>query len=268
MPYERELKEAFAAAELAGRYVKAEYESFVPIPNAPATFSTHVDRESQEIILKYLRAAFPEDGLVAEERTPTLDQGPKGTDRVWIVDPIDGSRGFAMKNGEFSVMIGFAVGGQAVLGVVLEPVLDRVTYATAGGGCWVVSGAGEPTRCRVTERPTMDGLVVVVSHLKPGKPSRIVTGLNPARVVETFSAGIKLAMVARGDVDVYVNNYPNFHDWDVCAGHVLVEEAGGRVTETSGAPIVYGHGEKAQRLGMIATNGRVHDEVSKRMMAK
>ena len=266
MEFARELEEALAAAAAASKYVLAEYQSFVAIPNAPATISTHVDRESQEIILRHLKAAFPEDGLVAEEATATLAGSPKNAARTWVVDPIDGTRGFAMKNGEFSVMIGLTVGDRAVVGVVAEPEQDRVTYAAAGSGCFVRFGTGEPHRCSV--RPTTDlaQSAMVISHRKAGKPPKAeLVALGPARVVETYSAGVKLAMVARGDVDFYLNEYPNFHDWDVCAGHVLVEEAGGRVTELGGGEVRYGHRGANQRRGMVASNGKLHDAIVDRV---
>ena len=267
MDFAHELKEALAAAETAGRYVRAEYETFTPIPDAKASISTHVDHEAQEVILRHLRAAFPADGLVAEERTPTAAaESPAGADRVWVVDPIDGTRGFAMKNGEFSVMIGLTVGGRPVVGVVLEPVLDRYTYAAAGGGCWVRTGAGDPIRCRVTGTAVLSDAALVQSRRKPDAPPKpVVRALTPGRVVETYSAGIKLAMVARGDVDLYVNDYTGFHDWDVCAGHILVEEAGGRMSLFDGSPVTYGASGARQRRGMVATNGRLHDEVIRRL---
>lgn len=266
MAFERELQEALTAARLAGNYVQREYETFVPIPNAPASISTHVDHGAQELILGHLRAAFPDDGLVAEERTPALAGAPAGADRVWVVDPIDGTRGFAMKNGEFSVMVGLTVGGRPVVGVVLEPVSDRVTYAAVGSGCWVVTDGGQPKRCHVTDRSSLTESTLVQSWSKPGKPPKpVVTALRPARVVETYSAGLKLAIVARGEAELYVNDYANFHDWDICAGHVLVEEAGGRVTLFDGTPVMYGGSGLRQRRGMIATNGRVHDEAVRRL---
>jgi 3'(2'), 5'-bisphosphate nucleotidase len=261
MTYQQELDVALAAARLAGVYILEEYANFVPIPNAPATISTHVDHQSQEIILQYLHKAFPQDRLVAEEATPTLNLSPGQADRVWVVDPIDGTRGFAMKNGEFSVMIGLTVGNQVVVGVVLEPVLNRVTYASLGAGCWVQTGEEQPQRCHVTERVELVGGSLVQSRSKPGSPPKIgEVKLKPGKVLETYSAGIKLAMVARGDVETYVNDYRNFHDWDVCAGQVLVEEAGGKVTLLDGGPIIYGGKKAKQRDGLLATNGKVHGE--------
>src|SRR5262245_28020566 len=118
MRYERELAEAATAVHLAGQYVRREYENFIPIPDAPANISTNADRQAQEIILRHLRSTFPHDGLVAEEQTETLNDAPNGKDRTWVIDPIDGTRGFAMKNGEFSVMIGLTVAQRPVVGVV------------------------------------------------------------------------------------------------------------------------------------------------------
>jgi 3'(2'), 5'-bisphosphate nucleotidase len=85
--------------------------------------------------------------------------------------------------------------------------------------------------------------------------------IEPRKVVETYSAGVKLAMVARGEVDMYVNTYANFSDWDICAGHLLVTEAGGRVTELSGDSIRYGTPGYSQQGGLLATNGILHDAV-------
>jgi 3'-phosphoadenosine 5'-phosphosulfate (PAPS) 3'-phosphatase len=77
--------------------------------------------------------------------------------------------------------------------------------------------------------------------------------------VETYSAGIKLAMVARGEADIYLNTYTAFHDWDICAGHILVNEAGGRVTGLGGQELHYGLPGAWQRHGVLATNGQLHD---------
>src|ERR1043166_5513829 len=134
--HERELDTAPAAAGAAGRYLREEYERFQVIPDAPADISTEADRRSQEIILQAIRAVFPDDALCAEETTATLQAAAQTGARVWIVDPIDGTRGFARKNGEFSVMIGFVENGAIGVGVVYQPAVGRLTYAVKGGGCW------------------------------------------------------------------------------------------------------------------------------------
>jgi 3'(2'), 5'-bisphosphate nucleotidase len=266
MTHARELEVALEAAARAGRFIRGEYDSFTPIPNAPASISTHVDRGSQELIFRCLREHFPADGLCGEETLDSPIDSPAGARRVWVIDPIDGTRGFVMKNGEFSVMIGLTVERRPVVGVVLEPVTLRYTYAAAGGGCWTKTGDASPTRCRVTDRSTPEECTLVQSRPKPRDvPTGPVKAVRPARVLEMYSAGVKLALVARGEADVYVNTYPNFRDWDTCAGHILVEEAGGRVSGFRGEPLGYGGPGFVQRSGMVASNGAIHDAVVGRL---
>ena len=266
MTFAFELEQARFAAEKAATYILQEYASFVSIPDAPASISTHVDHASQEMILQHLHAVFPDDGICAEEATPTASAIAADRERTWVVDPIDGTRGFAMKNGEFSIMVGLTVAGQPVVGVVLEPVISRCTFASRGGGCWVQQGQQPPQPCRVSGQNDISAAVMVQSHSKPGQPAKpVVRAIQPGRVVETYSAGIKLALVARGEADCYVNDYRGFHDWDICAGQVLVEEAGGRVSQFNGEPIGYGHGDRMLRRGMLASNGLIHDELIRRL---
>src|SRR5262249_2352810 len=129
MPYEREVIAALAAAQMASDVILGAYATFTAIPDAHASISTQADKDSQETILKHLQTAFPADAYVAEQDTPSLGGGAGPSGRSWVVDPIDGTRGFAQKNGEFSVMVGLIDGEDIVVGVVLEPVSWRVTYA-------------------------------------------------------------------------------------------------------------------------------------------
>jgi 3'(2'), 5'-bisphosphate nucleotidase len=262
MRYEPELAAALQAAESAGRAVLEQYERFEVIPDAPATISTDADRQAQEIILTALHAAFPADAFCAEETTPTLatlGDAARTGQRIWIIDPIDGTRGFARKNGEFSVMVALVEGGRTAVGVVLEPAHGRLTYAVQGGGCWCRDG-GEARPCRVSTIDQLAQMTLVQSRPRDrSKPTRPVRALAPATVLETYSAGIKLALVARGEADVYVNTYEAFRDWDVAAGHILVEEAGGKVSGLRGETLEYGKPGAWQRSGLLATNGHLHD---------
>jgi 3'(2'), 5'-bisphosphate nucleotidase len=260
MSYENELKAALEAAEEAQRVILPAYEKFLRIPDAPADIHTEADRQSQIVILKSLRSRFPNDAYCAEELTETGESVVGSGPRLWIIDPIDGSRGFARKNGEFSVMVAFVDKGKSAVGVVLEPARKRLTYAVRGGGCWTRDGdAREPQRCHVSTTTELQSAGLVQSRSRdPGVPSGQVEALRPARVVEVYSAGLKMVLVARGEVDMYVNRYLAFHDWDICAGHVLVEEAGGTVTGLGGEEIHYGTEGAWQRSGLLASNGKLH----------
>src|SRR5207245_940077 len=136
-----------------------------------------------------------------------------------------------------------------------------------GGGCWKRDGPdregeapAEPIPCHVSTCPELMQATLVQSRSRtPEKPSPQMKALQPFRVLETYSAGIKLAMIARGEADIYLNAYAAFHDWDICAGHILVEEAGGRVTGLGGQELRYGLPGAWQRYGVLASNGRLHD---------
>lgn len=267
MPYDREYQAALTAAHQASQFILDAYRQFQAIPDAPIDISTEADRQAQETILSLLQKQFPDDAFCAEEQTPALAGTSSVGRRLWVVDPIDGTRGFARKNGEFSVMIAFVEDGQIVLGVVEEPAKRRCTYALRGGGCWRRDDANKlPVACRVSATTDLDASVMVQSHSRtPHMPSRMAQAVRPARVVETYSAGIKLAMVARGEVDLYVNDYTQFHDWDIAAGHLLVTEAGGMVTGLHGEALHYGLPGAWQRFGLLGSNGHVHAEALKRL---
>ena len=262
---------ALEAAEQAGRAIMEEYARFEAIADAPADISTAADRLSQDLILKHLHSAFPDDALCAEETAEAFADVPQIGPKIWIVDPIDGTRGFARKNGEFSIMVALVEQGRIALGIVSEPAKDRLTYATQGGGCWKQDGAGqgqrgcislssEPIPCRVSACTELTKATLVQSHSRNAdKSSRYVKALQPARVIETYSAGIKLAMIARGEAVIYLNTYDAFHDWDICAGHILVDEAGGRITGLHAEELRYGLPGAWQRHGVLASNGKLHE---------
>jgi 3'(2'), 5'-bisphosphate nucleotidase len=256
--HDKELAVALDAARKASKHLLDEYARFEVIPDAPSDISTDADRASQEIILQTIRQSFPNDALCAEESTATL-AGPATGDRLWIVDPIDGTRGFARKNGEFSVMIGYVEKGVIAVGVVAQPAAGRLTYAVRGQGCWRMDGDEAAQRCTVTSVADLSQCTLTQSHSRdPKRRSPLVEKIGPEKVVESYSAGIKLALVARGDADLYLNTYEAFQDWDICAGHILVTEAGGKVTGTHGEILEYGLPGAWQKAGLLATNGCLH----------
>jgi 3'(2'), 5'-bisphosphate nucleotidase len=266
MSHDRDLQAALDAAQLASTALLDAYARFQVIADAPANISTDADRQAQEIILNHLRRVFPTDALCAEETTATLTGVPHTGPRLWIVDPIDGTRGFARKVGEFSVMIALVQEDAIAVGVVQEPAKDRLTWAVRGGGCWRRDGAASATRCHVTTTSDLAQATLTQSHSDPRNPSRRVRLLQPARVIETYSAGVKLAQVARGEADLYLNTYDASHDWDICAGEILVTEAGGRVTKLDGTQLRYGLPGALQTGGVLASNGWLHDVTLQRMV--
>jgi 3'(2'), 5'-bisphosphate nucleotidase len=246
-----DLDAALQSARLAGREIMRLYASFEAMAHAPVDISTEADKRSQETILDALAARYPNDAFCAEENTAGLHSLARSGGRLWVIDPIDGSRGFAMKNGQFSVMIGLVLEGRIELGVVFEPVLDRCTWAVRGQGCWSASGEASPKRHQTSSTVRLEECSLVRSHSERG-------AIPCSRQIGTYSAGIKLAMVARAEADLYVSTYNKFHSWDLCAGHILVEEAGGSVSNRHGQPIAYKEDGGGLVDGTVASNGPLH----------
>src|SRR5260370_24031511 len=178
MSYDHELAVALDAVQQAARAVMEEYSRFQAIANAPGDISTDADRLSQDLILKHLHDVFTSDALCAEETPEAFADVRQTGSRIWIVDPMDGTRGFARKNGEFSIMVALVEQGRIALGVVSEPAKERLTYAARGGGCWKRDGIregeapAERTVCRVSACSELAGATLVQSRSRnPDKPS-------------------------------------------------------------------------------------------------
>jgi 3'(2'), 5'-bisphosphate nucleotidase len=266
MPFDRELQAALAAAEQASQIILDQYDEREAMADAPASISTATDRASQEAILQALAPQFPDAAFRAEEATPTLERLRREGPRMWIIDPIDGTRGFAKKNGQFSVMIALVVDGVPVVGVVQEPALGRITCAQFGGGCWKRDERSAAERVYVSRNADFSCCTLTQSHTKPSRgPTIAVQKLKPTQIIETYSAGIKLAQVARGEADVYACEYDAMNDWDIAAGQILVTEAGGRVTANDGRSLVFGRADPLQTGGLLATNALLHDFVMQQL---
>lgn len=255
--FQRELDAARAAADLASHAILELYAGFTAIADAPADISTEADKRSQEIILQSLSQSLSNDAYCAEEDSPTLRELRREGPRLWIIDPIDGSRGFAKKLGEFSVMIGLVVDGMVEVGVVAEPARKRLTHAIRGGGCWRSDNGSSAARCHVSSIASWAEARLVRSHAEKNADNRALNAV--AKQLFTYSAGIKLALVARGEADVYLSTYAGFNSWDLCAGHLLVDEAGGRVADLHGRPIFYRTDGLGKIDGTIATNGMLQE---------
>jgi myo-inositol-1(or 4)-monophosphatase len=217
---------------------------------------TDYDRRSEALIVDYLRAAFPADAIVAEEGGLRAGDDRSGAPRVrWLVDPLDGTTNFAHGIPVFCVSIAREVDGVVDVGVVHAPVLGLTFSAVRGGGARL---NGEHLR-------VSDERALARSLLGTGFPTdRSLAGDNnfeqfaalqqQARAVRRFgSAAFDLALVARGTFDGFWET--KLKPWDLAAGVLLVVEAGGRVTGWHGEPL------RLDRGAIVASNGRIHDQV-------
>lgn len=217
---------------------------------------TQADKDANQVIVEGLRAAFPGDAVLAEESPP--DAGRRERRRLWCVDPLDGTREFVDRNGQFVVMIGLAVDGEARLGVVYQPTEDLLYYGCAGQA-WRQRAGGAPERLRPTRVADPAAATMVSSRSHRSKSvERLVADLAVARQEHVGSVGLKMARVAEGTAELYLSMSTQTHEWDACAPEALLRAAGGLVTDARGEPLRYNKQTTETPYGMLATNGPLH----------
>jgi 3'(2'), 5'-bisphosphate nucleotidase len=261
--YAAESTVARQAALGAGAIIRRHYEA----GTAPATSKaddspvTAADLEANDAILADLRAHFPADDILSEETTDDLAR--LQAERVWIVDPLDGTRDFVARTGDFAVHVGLSVGGQPVVGVVYQPVGDRLFWATRGGGAFVRDGAGE-RRLAVSSCTSVGAARVGVTRLaRTDNLTGFLVAAGLAPRAQDIGASIKMMAVAEGRCEVSICLHGREKEWDTCAPEVIVTEAGGRVTDIDLAPFVYNRPAVAHARGILMTNGPMHDQLAR-----
>ncbi len=255
---DRELEVARAAARAAGKLVLERYgDDDLPVRLKPDQSPvTAADEASNTLIVDRLRAAFPDDAILSEESPD--DPARFGHRRVWIVDPLDGTRDFIAKTGEFCVLIGLTIDGLPVLGVAYQPICDALYYARRGGGAFLESG-GTVQRLTASKRSGPGEVRVGISRLNPDEglgKCLAAAGLAPRAV--QMGASVKHLALARGDLDAVLNLSPGEQEWDTCATEVILVEAGCTATDGDGHPFRYNQKDLYRRRGSVASNGLCH----------
>ena len=199
---------------------------------------TEADLASERVIVAMLTAAFPDIPVVSEETVPEAGFASPAA-RFWLVDPLDGTKEFVARNGEFAVLIGLVEHGRPVLGVVHGPAIG-VTYVAHGPGTAMRRQAGGAFAPIGAQPPSRDGVVVV--HSRTNESSRrLAEYFEGRRVSRRISCGsaLKFGMLAAGDADLYPR-FGTTMEWDTAAGQAILEAAGGCVLDFSGQPLRYG----------------------------
>ena len=245
------------AAEVIRQVYATNFEVDYKVGDDPVTLA---DREANAIICAALARLTPGVPIVAEESDPSTYVAWRGAARVWFVDPLDGTRDFVKKNGEFAVMIGLAEAGRSVLGVIEGPADRRRFVGAKGIGAFEVmdDARWKPIHVSRVTDPAEAHLVVSRSH--PSPQLRAAAGrLGVKRTTEVGSAGIKAMRVAHGGADLYAHLGVAGWRWDTCAPEAIVHGAGGTVTDACGAPIDYAAAHLENSSGILVSNGFLHE---------
>ncbi len=226
---------------------------------------TVADRAASRIIVDGLAKAFPDDAILSEEEEDDAERR-LASERVWIIDPIDGTAGFVKKDGDFAVQIGLAVNGKAVLGVVMLPLHRRLYHAVKGEGAFVETDEKEKLQLRVSVLTAFNKMTLAFSRNHPSKNmSAILAHFAFENAVQRGSIGLKIGLIAERMADAYIHLSPRTKLWDTCAPQIILEEAGGKLTDLFGETYRYDVRDLQNHGGIVATNGASHDAVIERL---
>jgi 3'(2'), 5'-bisphosphate nucleotidase len=262
---DRELEAVLAIVRRARRVVLDVYDSPFEVEMKGAGDPvTEADRRANDLLCEELARAFPGDHILAEESAdlaPAALSELLSRERVFFVDPVDGTREFAAKNGEFAIMVGLAVRGAAELGVLLMPTTGEALAGRASGPGFVETETGErgPLRVSAVDAPSQAHLLVSRSH-RTQKLETFTAALGLREITPCGSVGVKVARIATGRADLYVHLGRGLKLWDTCAPEAVLRSAGGAVTDTGGAPFAYDVDTASLTAGLVASNGRLHAE--------
>lgn len=243
-----ELKAALEAAEAAAVVIRELYQrNLTVVTKADKSPVTEADVRSEEAIREVLSARFPSYGFFGEE----TGQHAMGADRVWLVDPIDGTKSFVRECPFFSTQIALMHEGRMVLGVSSAPAYGELAWAERGEGAWL---GGK--RLQVSRVDSIDAAIVSSGNLKTlarderrwNRYGELVASVNRIRGYGDF---VHYHLLARGALDAVIESDVNI--LDIAALTVLVEEAGGRFTDLEGEPI------SLATTTVLATNGALHE---------
>lgn len=238
-----------AGNEIINFYNAEKFDSTTKKDNTPLT---KADLAANKIIIQGLKRAFSEYGFLSEEEKDNQLRLTKK--KVWIVDPLDGTKEFISKNGQFTVNIALSNNRIPVLGVIYVPVTKELYFASKDQGAYYANDKVE--KLKVSETSNIQEMVVVKSRFHATEKSERFIEMNNFRGVKSVGSSLKGILIAKGEADVYIR-FGEISEWDICAMHCILNEAGGILTDLEGQEVKY-NSKKVTRSGILASNNKIH----------
>ncbi len=264
---EKELETAVSLARIAGARILEFYALEIIVEEKLGADNltepvTIADKTASRIVVEGISKAFPGDAILSEEETDDAENRFVGK-RIWMIDPIDGTWGFIKKDGDFGVQIGLTANGEAILGVVYLPVHGKLYFAVKNDGAFLIENADEPKRLRVSDKTNFVEMNLASSrnHRSP-RMRRIIENFGIRREIQRGSVGLKVGLIAEQICDLYIHLSPRTKFWDTCAPQVILEEAGGQMTDVFGSPLRYDLRDVQNHNGVLASNGAAHEQAA------
>lgn len=250
--FEKELKAMIEAGKLSREKILEIYNQGFDIEikedNSPVTAA---DKAADQMISSYLRGLFPNYSFLTEESTDDLSR--LENDYCFIVDPVDGTKDFCAKNGEFATNIALAYKNEVVVGVVVIPVSGYIYYAVKGQGAYCLSPSGEITKIHVNDKT--EELTLLTSRFHSSDYEKKLP-LVDQRItkVEAHGSSIKACRIAEGKAEIHYRRGPGTKEWDIAPIDLLVTEAGGYFIKPDGSRYQYNKKDVYNHEGYIITN--------------
>jgi len=217
------------------------------------------DLESSALIVRRLAEAFPDDAILSEEVPDEPSRLEKS--RVWMIDPIDGTRDFLRGEPGYVVMIGLCIEGQPKVGVVVQPTTNNVWMGALGMGAWKESPDGKREPLHVSEISVAKDIRLVSSKShRTEYYERFRRALGITDEFALGSVGLKVALVSEGTRDLYVYPGSQTKIWDSCGPEAILTAAGGKLTDSDGNALCYTNLSLQNQRGLVASNGLVHSQ--------
>ena len=246
------LAAARAAEDVILKYYAGDVATTLKEDQSPVTIA---DKEAEQVIKDMIHEAFPEHGFLAEESGTTEST----SEYMWIIDPIDGTRNFIRHVPLFGTLIALKKGDEIILGVSNVPIFKELIYAEKGKGAYK-----DGVRLSVSKKATLKEAYLSYGGIKQSKQQNVFPQLMTLVDAVGRERGLgdswPYHLLAEGKIDIVVD--PKVHMWDVAPAKIIIEEAGGKLTDKEG------HGMGTGTFVAVATNGLLHDAVLQHFVAK
>ena len=252
--WEKELEAMKEAAFLAEKEILRVYHTSFDVEiksdNSPVTAA---DKGADKIICEYLHKKFPNYAFLTEESKDTKER--LQNDYVFIVDPVDGTKEFVARNGEFTTNIALAYKHEVVVGVINVPLQEKIAFAIKGQGAYIQKKGEEPKRIHVSEKLGPEYVAFLSRSFSVSKEKELLEKhKEELSSIVVLGAATKFLAIAEGEAEMFYRFSGGTKEWDVASGDLIVTEAGGIMTKPDGTRYSYNREDVYNHEGYILLN--------------
>lgn len=226
---------------------------------------TEADRISHKMLMDFLtrNTPFP---VLSEESDRKVD-GNLNLGTFWIVDPLDGTRDFLAKTGEFSIMMALIMGNKPIFGIVHQPLTGMCYIAKKNEGAFLCNGKdGSSIRLHVSDIADISKMRMLTSRFHREETDfEVARKLEVKELIPHGSFGLKVGLIVRGVAEIYLNSSGKTSIWDSAPNILILSEAGGKITDLDGNELLVDPKKEKNENGIVATNGQIHTQVVSRI---